>query len=158
MMKKIFALLVVLSMVFCFVACGTPEEPTPETPTCNDHVDANGDGICDTVGCGATVEIDDGDGDGDVVDEIKGLAEKLVGDGASLSKVNNATGEYVKAVYVDANGKGYVAHVLVMSQYGTAETETLVYINAEGKLAGVKKMVWKTSDAMYGYVPPISFA
>ena len=151
MMKKIFALLLVLSMALCFVACGTTEEPTPGTPACTAHVDANGDGICDTAGCGATVEKGD---NGETGDDIKGLAEKLVGDGASLSKVNNVTGEYVKTVYVDANGKGYVVHVLVPSQYGSAETETLVYINAEGKLAGVNKLVFKTSDAMYGYVPP----
>ena len=56
MMKKILALLVVLSMVFCFAACGPEETPTPENPTCTDHVDADGNGICDTPGCGASVK------------------------------------------------------------------------------------------------------
>ena len=153
MMKKIFALLVVLSMALCFVACGTPEEqPTPETPACTEHVDNDGNGICDTAGCGATVQ-KPGTPEDDEATKIMNLAKALVGEGAALSKVN-VTGEYVKDVFVDANGKGYVVHVLVMSQYGTPETETLVYINAEGKLAGVNKLVFKTSDPMYGYVPP----
>lgn len=153
MMKKIFALLVVLSMALCFVACGTPEEqPTPETSACTEHVDNDGDGICDTAGCGATVQ-KPGTPEDDEATKIMNLAKALVGEGAALSKVN-VTGEYVKDVFVDANGKGYVVRVLVMSQYGTPETETLVYINAEGKLAGVNKLVFKTSDPMYGYVPP----
>ena len=147
MMKKIFALLIVFAMALCFVACG-PTEEAPTGNACTEHVDNNGDGICDTEGCGATVG-----NNGGAADDVESLAKALVGEGASLSKIT-ATGDYVKEVYVDANGKGYVVHLLVMSQYGTAETETLVYINAEGKLAGVKKMVWKTSDAMYGYVPP----
>ena len=146
MMKKIFALLVVFAMALCFVACGPTTDPAPEETPCTNHVDNNGDGKCDTEGCGADVK---NNGDATVED----LAKELVGEGASLSKVT-AYGEYVKDVFVDQGGKGYVVHLLVMSQYGTPETETLVYINAEGKLAGVKKMIWKTSDAMYGYVPP----
>ena len=158
MMKKIFALLVVFAMALCFVACGPTETPTPEENACTDHVDNDGNGICDTEGCGAVVEKNDCGNTGDGGNEGEGseladLAKALVGEGAALTKIA-ATGEYVKDVFVDANGKGYVVHLLVMSQYGTPETETLVYINAEGKLAGVNKMIWKTSDAMYGYVPP----
>ncbi len=49
--KKIIALLLAMALAFCFVACGEPE-PTE----CTSHVDKNGDGICDTEGCGAPVE------------------------------------------------------------------------------------------------------
>ena len=55
-MKKSKILLLLLSLVLSFsvifslVACG-------ETPTgCTEHTDADGDGICDTEGCGAAVE------------------------------------------------------------------------------------------------------
>ena len=88
------------------------------------------------------------------VDEIALLGEELIGEGASLVKVLGSYRDYVQAVYADENGLGYVVHVLVMSQYGAPETETLLYIDADGKLAGVNKLVWKTSDPIYGYVPP----
>lgn len=44
-----------VAMLFSFVACGTPE-PDDEPEECTTHVDNNGDGICDTEGCGAAVE------------------------------------------------------------------------------------------------------
>ena len=90
------------------------------------------------------------------VDEIEVLGEELIGDGASLVKVLGSYRDYVQAVYADENGLGYVVHVLVMSQYGTPETETLLYIDSDGKLAGVNKLVWKSSDANpdLNYYPP----
>lgn len=90
------------------------------------------------------------------VDEIEVLGEELIGDGASLVKVLGSYRDYVQAVYADENGLGYVVHVLVLSQYGTPETETLLYIDSDGKLAGVNKLVWKSSDANpdLNYYPP----
>ena len=88
--------------------------------------------------------------------EIETLAAALVGEGADLENVT-PEGEkldYVKRIYKDKGGKGYVAYMSVTSQYGTAETETLVHIGNNGKIVAVNKLVWKTSDAMYGYVPP----
>ncbi|MBO5879884.1 MAG: hypothetical protein J6Q68_04975, partial [Clostridia bacterium] len=52
-------------------------------------------------------------------------------------------------------GKGYVAYVVVISaNYGTVESEALIHIGNNGKISGLNKLTWKTSDAMYGYVPP----
>lgn len=54
--KRILALLLALSLfagvLFSLASCGTPE---PEDEECTSHVDNNGDGICDTEGCGKTV-------------------------------------------------------------------------------------------------------
>ena len=89
--------------------------------------------------------------------EIQSLAATLVGAGADLENVTpeGVKFDYVKRIYKDKGGKGYVAYVAVISaNYGTVETETLVHISAGGKIVGVDKLVWKTSDAIYGYVPP----
>ena len=90
-------------------------------------------------------------------DEVESLAAALVGEGADLENVTpeGEKFDFVKRIYKDKGGKGYVAYVVVISaNYGTVETETLVHIGADGKIAGVDKLVWKTSDAIYGYVPP----
>ena len=47
----LLTVLLVLSMVIVLVGCGGPA-----TTECTSHVDANGDGICDTEGCGKAVE------------------------------------------------------------------------------------------------------
>lgn len=57
MTKRIIALLLSLMLTvgitLALASCGE----TPETPTaCTEHTDNDGDGICDTEGCGATVE------------------------------------------------------------------------------------------------------
>lgn len=55
-MKKIFALLLIVCLAFALVAC--KQDNPDETPKCNQHADANYDGVCDTDGCGAAVEVD----------------------------------------------------------------------------------------------------
>lgn len=54
-LKRTIVLLLSLVLMLCtaatMVACG--DTPTP--PACTEHVDSNGDGICDTEGCGASV-------------------------------------------------------------------------------------------------------
>ena len=56
MVKRIFALLLSLMLAFgaaiTFVSCAD----TPEQTECTEHSDANGDGICDTEGCGKRAE------------------------------------------------------------------------------------------------------
>ncbi len=88
--------------------------------------------------------------------EITALAETLLG--AQAGTLTNVTPEEgltnVKRIYRSADKKDYAVYTLVMSQYGTPETETLVYIGSDGKIKDIEKMLWKTSDAMYGYVPP----
>ena len=53
-MKKLLLIILSLSLIitalFAFTACGV----TP--PGCTEHTDADGDGICDTEGCGESVE------------------------------------------------------------------------------------------------------
>ncbi len=88
-------------------------------------------------------------------DEIKTLAKELVGKDVDLADVTPDNSVLVKKMYKLGGGNGYIAYVVVISaNYGTVETETLIHISNAGKIAGVKKMIWKTSDAMYGYVPP----
>ena len=86
--------------------------------------------------------------------EILALATELVGQGATFDDVTPDGTKYARKMYKEKNGNGFVAYVLVMSQYGTPETETLVHIGNDGKIVNVKKLLWKTSDAMYGYEPP----
>ena len=47
--KRILMLLLALTVLFCFIACGDT------TPECEEHVDKNVDGVCDK--CKAEVEI-----------------------------------------------------------------------------------------------------
>ena len=87
-------------------------------------------------------------------DEVKALAAELIGS-TDLSDVTPAGCELVKRIYKDNGGRGYVAYAVAISpNYGTVETETLIYIDNSGKIAGVDRMIWKTSDALWGYVPP----
>ena len=44
--------------------------------------------------------------------------------------------------------------MVISEQKGTVETETLVHIGHDAKIIDVEKLTWKTSDAIYGYVPP----
>ena len=85
---------------------------------------------------------------------VKSLAATLVGEGADLENIEIGSSDYVKRLYRDKGGKGYVAYMVVISQYGTPETETLIYADNDGKILGINKITWKTSDAIYGYVPP----
>ena len=88
-------------------------------------------------------------------EEIITLATSLVGEGATFEDVTPEGGKLVKRVYKEKSGKGYVAYLVVISpDYGTVETETLVHFSNSGKIAGVSKLTWKTSDAIYGYEPP----
>ena len=85
---------------------------------------------------------------------VKELAKELVGKDVELVDVTPDNSTLVKKMY-KAGGDGYVAYVVVISSnYGTVETETLIHIGNDGKIVKINKMVWKTSDAIYGYVPP----
>ena len=87
-------------------------------------------------------------------EEIISLAKQLIGSDVELTDVTPDNADIVKRMYKASNNKGYVAYTLVISQYGTVETETLIHISNTGKIVSTNKLVWKTSDAMYGYVPP----
>ena len=88
-------------------------------------------------------------------DQIISLGKELIGTDVELADVTPEGLDFVKKIYKAGAGKGYIAYAVVISaNYGTVETETLIHIGSNGKIEGVKKMIWKTSDAMYGYVPP----
>ena len=58
-------------------------------------------------------------------------------------------------LYVDNDGNGYVAYLMVVNtRYGRVETETLVHIGTDGKIKNIERLIWKTSDAGWGFVPP----
>ena len=86
--------------------------------------------------------------------EVLSLAADLVGGSSEFEDVTPDGAEYLKRLYRNSADGSYVAYLVVFSRYGTVETETLVHIGENGKIKGIKRMVWKTSDAMYGYVPP----
>ncbi len=89
-------------------------------------------------------------------EQVIAKAEALLG--AQAGTLTNVTPDeeldYIKRIYRSADKKSYAVYTVVMSQYGTPETETLVHIGSDGKIKGIEKMTWKTSDAMYGYEPP----
>ena len=88
-------------------------------------------------------------------DEVKALAGELIGAEPDLTNVTPSGCKYLKRLYKDNTGHGYVAYVVVISEsYGTVETETLLLIGNDGSIEKINKMVWKTSDALYGYIPP----
>ncbi len=83
-------------------------------------------------------------------------AEEMVASGAGLVNVTpTGYNECLKRVYRDKGGRGYVAYLVVTSErYNRVETETLVYVGNDGRIKNVKRIVFKTSDAGWGYVPP----
>ena len=88
-------------------------------------------------------------------EEIISLSKTLIGEDVELTDVTPEDTETVKRIYRASGGKGYVAYALVISKnYGTVESETLIHVGSNGKIVNVNKLTWKTSDAMYGYVPP----
>ncbi len=88
-------------------------------------------------------------------DEIIALAKELIGKEVELSDVTPENTTLVKRMYKASANSGYVAYVVAISpNYGTVETETLIHISNSGKIVNTNKLLWKTSDAMYGYVPP----
>ncbi len=88
-------------------------------------------------------------------EDILSLAVALMGTNPEFENVTPSGNEYLKRVYRDKNGNGYVAYVVVISEnYGTVESEALIHIGTDGKIKALDKMTWKTSDAIYGYVPP----
>ena len=88
--------------------------------------------------------------------EVLELAMSLVPGAVGFTK-QELHGEYnhLVSVYRENSGLGYVAYVVVISpNYGTVESEAVIHIGTDGKIKGMNKLVWKTSEAIYGYEPP----
>ena len=87
-------------------------------------------------------------------EEILALAAEMLGKETALEDLTPENAKYVKYLF-GAGDDGYIVYaVVISSNYGAVETETLFRVGNDGKIKSVKKMTWKTSDAMYGYVPP----
>ena len=87
--------------------------------------------------------------------EVLDLADQLVGAETDFENVTPEGLTYVRRIYRDKNGNGYVAYIVVINErYGRVETETLVYIGNDGKIKAINRLTWKTSDAGWGYEPP----
>ena len=89
--------------------------------------------------------------------EIEALIKEMVGEGEVLVNITPADAALVKRLYRVEGGKGYVAYAVAISpNYGTVETETLIYINSQGEITDTEKIFWKVSDPApdWGYIPP----
>ena len=89
-------------------------------------------------------------------EEILSAAATLLGtEATALTNVTpESTEGAVKRVYKTSDGKDYAVYVLTISQYGTPDNEAIVHISRSGKIEALTKLLFKTSDAIYGYVPP----
>jgi len=89
-------------------------------------------------------------------EELLASAATLLG--TEATELTNVTPEStegaVKRVYKTSDGKDYAVYVLTISQYGTPDNEAIVHISRSGKIEALTKLLFKTSDAIYGYVPP----
>ena len=83
------------------------------------------------------------------------MAATLVGSNAGFDSIAVEDTTYVRRIYKDKGGNGYVAYVVVISSYyGTVESEELIHIGNDGVIKGIKKITFKTSDEGWGFVPP----
>ena len=86
-------------------------------------------------------------------EELVAAAKALIGKDVELKDVTPKNTQYVKRIY-EVEDEGYVVYTVVISKYGTPETETLLHVGKDGKIKNVNKLIFKTSDAAWGYVPP----
>ena len=85
--------------------------------------------------------------------EIKAIAATLMGvDATSFTNVTPDKSDFVKRVY--KSSKGYAVYTVTNDGGGSMDTETLIHIDDKGKVAGIEKLAFITSPAIYGYNPP----
>ena len=88
-------------------------------------------------------------------EEVIGLSKDMIGEGAELTDVTPEEKIFVKRIYRENKGKGYIAYLVVFNEkYARIETETLIHVGNDGKIKNINKLIWKTSDAGWGYEPP----
>ena len=91
------------------------------------------------------------------ISEIEAFAKELYGDEEATLECTELEGyDYAALKFKEADKKSYVAYCYSISQYGTPEFEFLVLVGEDGKIAAVKTILWKVSDAKpeWGYNPP----
>ncbi len=90
--------------------------------------------------------------------EIEELAKALYGEGAeNLESQTPGNCDYVKRIYKEPDKNAYVAYAFTYSQYGSPEFEFLVFVDANGTIKAIDKILWKVSDPNPDYpfyVPP----
>ena len=64
--------------------------------------------------------------------------------------------DYARLVFFERGESSYIVYSLNYSRYGTPEFEFLTLVGENGDIKGVKKILWKVSDAKpeWGYNPP----
>ena len=88
-------------------------------------------------------------------EKLLAYGKEMIGADAEFTDITPDSSTYVKKIYRENKGRGYLAYTVVLSpNYGTIETETLIYVGIDGKIKNFKKIIWKTSDAIHGYEPP----
>ena len=86
--------------------------------------------------------------------ELLAIADELVGGAVSFTNLTPADTSAVRRVYRENSGKGYVIFTQTISGYGAPDTEAAIHVSADGTVIKTKKLHWKVSDPMYGFVPP----
>ena len=90
-------------------------------------------------------------------EQVLAFAEEMVGDGSEFTNITPEKRDFVKRIYRENTGRGYIAYLAAISpNYGTIETETLIYVGPDGRIKDIKKIIWKPSDPnpQYNYYPP----
>ena len=91
------------------------------------------------------------------ISEIKSLASELYPKlYAKLECVELEGYDYARLVFFEKGASSYIVYSLNYSRYGTPEFEFLTLVGEDGSIKGVKKILWKVSDAKpeWGYNPP----
>lgn len=98
--------------------------------------------------------------DGVRYSELVGMAANLLDtEKDDIIPIPGFEGEFVKMVLAGNSVEKFVIYTIAISEnYGTIESENLIVISKEGVVEKVEKIVWKTSDEGYGFVPPSSDA
>ena len=88
-------------------------------------------------------------------EQLLAYAAEMVGEGAEFTDVTPTESTFVKKLYRENSGKGYIVYTVVINErYQRVETETLVYVGMNGSIKNINRLTWKTSDAGWGYEPP----
>ena len=83
------------------------------------------------------------------------VAEMLKDDSLSFTNITPENTTFVRRIYRENSGKGFIAYLVVVNErYQRIETETIICVGNDGSIKDIKKLIWKTSDAGWGYEPP----
>lgn len=76
--------------------------------------------------------------------EILALAGELIPDAQSFEDLSGALSadSTVKRLYAETSGKGYIAYTVTSTQYVAVETEGIIHISEDGKVANLKMLTW----------------